>query len=93
MNGSMAYDTRTWRAKVRTLPATVPRKRNPNPIRDMMVEKYRIRKGLFDTCVVQALVSSPTYIGGQVDSNFREYEWVDVSYSSSRFTEFKPKFL
>jgi len=42
--------------------------------------KFRVRRGFGGVCVLQQLKSYPTYNGGYVDTENREYKWVDVSY-------------
>jgi len=42
--------------------------------------RYRVRKGWFGQCVLQQLVSFPSFAGGIVDSSIPEFEWIDVPY-------------
>lgn len=44
---------------------------------------YRVRKGLFGKCILQAQFDGPSFSGGQVDASIRVLYWADVKYDSA----------
>lgn len=46
----------------------------------MKTTKYRLRRGLNGTCVLQVLRDFPSCIGGQIDASLRVLEWRDVKW-------------
>lgn len=44
---------------------------------------YRVRKGWFGKCILQAQFDRPAFLGGQVDASQRVIYWADVDWNSA----------
>lgn len=49
----------------------------------MRTGKYRVRKGWFGKCILQAEYNTPSFICGRVDSSIRQIVWEDVNYKKA----------
>lgn len=46
----------------------------------MKTGRYRVRKGWFGKCILQAEYNTPSYSGGQVDVHIRDIFWRDIKF-------------
>ena len=46
----------------------------------MKTGRFRVRRGLFGTGVLQQEFDVPSLIGGQIDASVRELIWLDVKF-------------
>jgi hypothetical protein len=46
----------------------------------MRTGRYRLRRGLCNSAILQEEFSEPTYIGGHVDASLRQITWQDVPF-------------
>ena len=44
---------------------------------------YRVRRGWFGRCVLQAQFNGPAFLGGQVDASVRVLYWADVKWDQA----------
>ena len=44
---------------------------------------YRVRKGWFGRCILQAQFNGPAFLGGQVDASIRVLYWADVAWDQA----------
>ena len=46
-------------------------------------QRYRVRRGFRGVAILQRLIDSPAFLGGQVDASHRHIHWVDVDYDNA----------
>jgi len=49
----------------------------------MKTGRYRVRKGWFGKCILQAEYDAPMFLCGKVDSSVRDIYWKDVPYTKA----------